>query len=375
MNGSGDPRTVLLVLHGESVGGASLSILRAVPGLERRGWRFVAWAARPSPLFDELIARGIEAHGAPPPFGGYSLRALRVEPGAARRLARAPRYFGGLAKLIRKTRPAIVHANSLYATAEAGLARALRAPTVLHVHEMPPPGRKGRVARRLAHGASDVLIGASEACASALSVGAAHATVVYESVPVSSDPPPPRPRRDGTVVGTIGVISRRKGTDVFVEAARRVRAATDQVEFRIVGGFTDPLDREWGERVLRALPDGVSHEPAVDVPETLAGWDVFALPSRSDPFPIAMLEAMAAGLPVIGARVDGIREQITPEAGLLVEPDDPESLAEAVLDLHADPERRERLGHGGWSRVASSFPLEREVEGLDAAYRSAVSGG
>jgi glycosyltransferase involved in cell wall biosynthesis len=124
--------------------------------------------------------------------------------------------------------------------------------------------------------------------------------------------------------------------------------------------------------VPQLAPLGIEHRPRADVGAELGELDVFVMPSRSDPFPLVVLEAMAAGLPVVGARVDGIAEQISAEAGMLVPPEDPPALAAAMLDLHRDPERRRRLGEGGWRRVVEHFPLRRQVEGLDAAYRSAL---
>jgi glycosyltransferase involved in cell wall biosynthesis len=176
-------------------------------------------------------------------------------------------------------------------------------------------------------------------------------------------------------VGTVGVISRRKGSDVFVEAARIVRERDPGIEFRMVGSPTDPLDAEWAEGVLaRAAEVGVEHVPRADVPAQLAEWDVFTLPSRRDPFPIAMLEAMGSGLPVVGSRADGgIEEQLAGGCGVLVEPDSPHALAEAILRLRESPAERRRLGEAARRRVAEAFTLEHQAEGIDRAYRSALA--
>jgi glycosyltransferase involved in cell wall biosynthesis len=184
---------------------------------------------------------------------------------------------------------------------------------------------------------------------------------------------PPLPGGSPLVVGTVGRISRRKGIDVFVDAAAIAGERGLDVAFEIVGAATDPLDAEWAEGVLaRARALGVRHRRQADVWEALRGWDVFVLASRTDPFPIAMLEAMASGRPVIGARVDGIAEQVTPAAGSLVEPEDPAALASAIADLAALPaSRRAELGAGA-RRRAKEFSIERQAEGLDAAYRAAV---
>jgi glycosyltransferase involved in cell wall biosynthesis len=87
-----------------------------------------------------------------------------------------------------------------------------------------------------------------------------------------------------------------------------------------------------------------------------------------------MLEAMALGLPVIGSRVGGIPEQVTPDCGLLVSPEDPEGLAEAMQELAAMPKgRRVALGDAGRERVASLFSPERQAAGIERAYRRAIA--
>jgi glycosyltransferase involved in cell wall biosynthesis len=98
------------------------------------------------------------------------------------------------------------------------------------------------------------------------------------------------------------------------------------------------------------------------------------LPSRADPFPIAMLEAMAAGLPVIGARRDGIAEQVVPGAGLLVEPDDPRALADAIAWLAAQRGAvRERIGEHARARVADNFTLAHQANAMHDAYLATLA--
>jgi glycosyltransferase involved in cell wall biosynthesis len=365
---------VLLVLHSELLGGASISVLNAVPLLEELGWRFAYWVPQPGPAADWLRERGAEVHGEERPIAS-GLPGLREPPGLRRRLAATPGYLRRFRATLRAVSPALVHANSLYSFAEGLTASAGGRPTVLHLHDMAPAGRKRAIARAIARRGSSVPVAVSEACAESYAAGGWRPRVVYESAPVPASPVSIRERPRPFVVGTVGVISRRKGSDVFVEAARQVLASGPEFAFEMVGKPTDPLEREWGERVVEmARSVGVTHRQQADIAATLRGWDAFVLPSRMDPCPLVLLEAMANGLPVIGSRADGIPEQIAPGCGLLVPVDDPRGLAEAIRRLAAmSATERTRMGAAGRRRVADVFSVERQAEGLARAYRDALA--
>jgi glycosyltransferase involved in cell wall biosynthesis len=95
-----------------------------------------------------------------------------------------------------------------------------------------------------------------------------------------------------------------------------------------------------------------------DVPGLLAASEVFVLSSRSEGFPVSIVEAMAAGLPVVASDVGGVAEAVADgETGLLVPPGDPAALAEAVGRLLGDVELRQRLGAAGRARARACFDL------------------
>ena len=347
-----------------------MSLLRTVPLLREHGWRFLFWVATPSPLRNELERRGLEAHGAPRPVG-YSAGALRLPPGPARRIMQAPAYFGGLARLVRARRPALVHANSLFSLAEAAAARAAGGRVLLHVHELVPDGWKGAVARIASRRIAREMIAVSRA--SARTLGSGEVRVVYGGVPLPERPAEIRPSPSPFVVGTIGPISRNKGSDLFVDAASRVLGKEDGVAFRMIGALRDPFEPEWGRRLVdRARSLGIEHREHADLDAELPRWDAFVLPSRIDAFPGALLAAMALGLPVVGARRGGIPEQVGSDAGLVVEPT-AEAVGAAILELARAPAaRRVAMGAAGRRRVAERFTLDRQADGLEAAYRAVV---
>ncbi|GEM_PF-1376860 len=367
-------RDVVVVCHEDVPGGATLSVVRLAPVLEELGWRPWYWVSRPSPLFEYLRERGLRVEGAPRPIA-YSLSAARLSPGVLARARATPRYLRAFRAMLRERSPALVHANSLFTLAEAWTAARAGIPIVFHVHEMLPDSWKRLAAKWIAQRLPGEVVAVSEAVASRLELNGRRPRVVHEGAiypPVA----PERPARDRTVVGTVGVISRRKGSDLFVEAAARLRATLPEVQFRMIGAATDPLERRWAEAVLRrASAAGVEHAPRADVDAALASWDVFVLPSRRDPCPISLLEAMGSGLAVVASAVDGILEQVAPGCGLLVPPDDVDAIVNAIVRLHSDRGLRSALGTAARERVLACFSLERQAAGIHEAYLAALESG
>lgn len=105
------------------------------------------------------------------------------------------------------------------------------------------------------------------------------------------------------------------------------------------------------------------------IPEILAAADVFVLPSRWEGLPMALLEGMMAGLPVIATRVEGVDEVVQPgEHGLLVPLESPRELAQAILQLLRSPADRLRMGAAARERVLSSYTTDR----MCAAYLQVI---
>lgn len=363
---------VLVVLHEAILGGASLSVVRLLPLLEERGWRFAFWVPKgeEGEAGRTLAEQGYPVGGRPRPIF-TSLRGLRLEPGPSARLGALAPYGAAFRRFVSDLDPALIHFNSVTTLIEALALGRRRRPSIVHVHEMLPGGRKGRATARLAGSLFDEVVAVSQASAARFG-GPVRPRIVYESAPIpgAARPEPPPPLR----VGSVGVISQRKGSDIYVEAARRVRERRPEIGFELVGAATDPLDAGFAQRVIAAAADaGVDYRPRADVGERMAAWHVFALPSRRDPFPIAMLEAMGLGLACVGARVDGPAEQLAGDVGLLVPGEDPAALAEAILQLDADDGLRHSLGAAARARTLERHAPEQQAAGLDAAWRAALA--
>jgi mannosyltransferase len=365
-------RRVVVAFHEPNLGGATRSVTRIVPILAERGWEFSFWVPRPSELFDHLAAEGHDVGGARRLIE-YSVRAWRVPPGPRARAASIPPYLREFREFVRRRSPDLVHANSIMTLAEALAARSADRSVLLHIHEMLPPGLRGDILRRAAW-SLDQVVAVSSASAERARWRGRTPRIVYEGTPVPERAAEIRAEPRPFAVGTVAVVSTRKGSDVYVEAARRVLSGSDAFSFEMVGAPNDAVERDWAREVVaRAEAIGVVHRPVADTFERYRSWDAFVLPSRADPFPIAMLEAMASGLPVIGARRDGLAEQITDECGVLVEPEDPGALARAIVSLagRGAAERR-AMGEAARERVASLFNLERQADAMHEAYLAAL---
>ncbi|MCA1689211.1 MAG: glycosyltransferase family 4 protein, partial [Actinobacteria bacterium] len=351
--------------------GATTAVLRAVPALEAAGWRFSFWAPRPSPVAELLDRRGWAVTGEERPLR-YSWAALREAPGPARRLAATPGYLRRLRAHILERRPDLVHVNTIVGLPEAAVARSTRTPTLLHVHEMLTAGVRGAAAARLAgvahHTATDSL-----ACARPLRARGLGTSVVTPGLALPPPRPAPSPGKRPLVVGTLATVSERKGSDLFVAAASALKARRPDVEFRMVGWLAPGRERAWAQGLTRrAEAVGIRWWPTEDPLGELADWDVFVLPTRRDPFPLAVLDALGTGLPVVATRVDGLPEQVDARSGVLVGADDPGALIAAIGGLLDDAPRRAALGAGGRARVAADFTPGRHARELAAAYEATL---
>lgn len=171
---------------------------------------------------------------------------------------------------------------------------------------------------------------------------------------------------------TTANVRRIKGLDVLLRAAAIVQREFPRAVFLVVGGVLEPEYFRELEELTRslALSDTVKFLGARnDVMPLLAASDVFCLPSRSEGFSNALVEAMACGLPCVATRVGGNAEALTDkESGFIVEADAPEPLAQRLLTLLRDPELRRRMGQCGRETAQRRFSAQSMITQLVSVY-------
>ena len=171
------------------------------------------------------------------------------------------------------------------------------------------------------------------------------------------------------VVGIVAALELRKGHRYLLEAAARLKGNGHRIRYLIAGD--GPARRELDEQVKAlSLVDEVRFCGFVsDTPAFLSQIDIFILPSLYEGLGVAVLEAMAAGKPVIASRVGGLPELVADgETGLLVAPKNVEGLVEAIARLADDKYLAREMGRQGAARARASFSLENMAAQNEAYY-------
>ena len=172
-----------------------------------------------------------------------------------------------------------------------------------------------------------------------------------------------------TVVLFVGRLVAEKGILDLLDAVSLLRRRDADVRLWVVGeGLAGERDVVTAPEVLRRV-NAPSLTGVVellgrreDIPELMRAADVFVLPSYREGMPVALLEAMASGLPVVATDIRGSREAVTADTGLLVQPGDPAGLAAALGRLGPDADLRAVLGANARERARAQFSTARSLQ-------------
>lgn len=200
--------------------------------------------------------------------------------------------------------------------------------------------------------------------------------LIYNGVNLDQFPMPPKEKsplplepgdRPIVVVANLWPV---KGHEILFEAAVRVTALYPTAKFVLVGtGGARRAILEARARALAIDKQVLFLGPRQDVPRILPQMEISVLPSLAEGFSNAILESMAAGLPMVATDVGGNREAIVEgETGFLVPPRDPEALADRILRLLGDRALAQRMGRAGRQRIETTFSLQRMVAETERFY-------
>lgn len=363
---------VLLVSHEASRTGAPRIAISVAKALIGRGYDVEILSRAPGPLlseFQNLAPTSVE-------FLGRVRRRL-WRSASFRYLAWVVDYTLALLTVIRR-RPDAVYVNSSSAAIYILAARCLRRKTILHVHESGELIARFLAAARVQPDLRNVFL---IACSPSvhrdlceLCGRSGDGVSMVASVPDAADVLRRSAERPANiysdcelVVGCCGSVEHRKGADLWLDVASKVNAALPNRRIRFV----------WVGEVIQPLAPGPWHGnvtflgPSVNPYAHMRRFDVATLPSRDDPFPLVVLEAMLVGTPVVAFGVGSVATQIG-DAGIVVPPGDTEAFAREVIRLLSDAAERKRLGDAGHARVAALFSTQVFTDSLAAVLETIV---
>jgi len=351
VKGVDSDRRPLKILHidpEKGWGGGESQVLGLLGYLSRRGHRNHLLGHPEGPLFREARGSGVEA------FPLTVRNDIDFRP------------VFSLKRLIRKERYDIVHFHTKRAHAlSLWLRRIYPGIRYLVTRRMDYPVRRNWYNDYLYNRQVDGVVAISQKIVDLLVQGGVRRERIrlihsgIDPAPFQKMPAADSDRRP-TVIGTAAVLEERKGHRFLLEAAALLKRRGHRLKYRFAG---DGSERERLQQIVLEL--GLREDVEMigfvsDIPAFLSTIDIFVLPSVYEGLGVAILEAMAAGKPVVATRVGGIPELVSDAAtGLLVPPMNPQALTEAISTLLSQPGLAQQMGETGRGRVRKDFTVEQ----------------
>jgi len=376
------PRRILFVAPVGEKGGAEQVLVDIVRGLDRVRFTPLVVCLKPGPLVDELRALGVFAVG----LRSHQTRQIHRVAGALRALARIVRaekvdvlhanggtmlFYAALgARLAGAKIPVVwsvydpLHGGGAFERAFVAAQRRLRPAWTIFGTPAVAPTYEQSYARLVAGRSQTILPGVNIADMEA-GADAARARRDWGIPP------------DAPIATLFARLQPSKGHADLIEAAACVLAAHADTHFLLCGGalfglhpgYEDEIRALIAARNLSARVRLTGYVPDAQKKDLLAAATLIVHPARSEPFGIALIEAMAAGKPVIATACDGPRTIVVPgETGLLVPPGDTNALAAAINALLAAPDQARRMGERGRERAQRRYSVAAMVTQVEKVY-------
>ena len=374
---AGERRVLFFEAYPHAFTGAQRQMLLLMRGLAERGWDVELAAPADGAFPQQARAAGIrsEVVELPASLGIYGRQTTGTKAIAAG--ASLPLVWTRLTRWLRE-RADIVHiCDHRGQLLLAPAARLARLPTVWHIEAIDRNRALNTFCSRLA---SHVIVPSRTVAEGlpGLHVRSGRLTVVPNTVsPEWLDAPAREPSAVPTVV-TVGRLHPDKGIDVLLHAMARLRHRLPAARAVVVGGEQPGHESHRTELLdLRRrldLDDAVDFPGLIDHPQSVllsAGAYVQPSRERTELQPVAVLEAMAVGLPVVATRVGGVAEMLDGgRLGLLVPPDDPPALAASLARVLEDPGLGDELGRAAQAHVRSAGSVGTVIDRVEGVYAS-----
>jgi glycosyltransferase involved in cell wall biosynthesis len=348
---------ILFLDQFSDLGGAQQCLLDLIPAVHARGWRAFCGVPGDGPFAAKLRELGAEvSHISCGPYASG-----RKSIADAWRFARQqPRLGSEITRLAEDGRADLIYVNGPRVLPAASRAVRGRRPLVFHCHSRPAGQYAIQLVARALRQADADLIACSRFVAEPFAGSRLH--VIYNGVRAGTqhrrEPPPWR-------IGVIGRISPENGQREFLQAARLLSQRVPGLQFVVCGAplFASSTARNYAAS-LTSLANGLPVEFLgwrEDVGAVLAHLDILVTPSIGSPgAPRVILEAFAAGVPVVGFASGGIPELVADgETGFMVEPQNPQALAARLEELLQRPATLREAAQRALSAWKLRFTVER----------------
>lgn len=365
-------RRVLHIITGLSCGGAELLLLDVAARMPKHGWEVKVLCLRKPELVERFRSKGIDTH---------ALGSTKWNPTSLWRLLRHVEAF----------QPSIIHAHLFEAEVFAGIIKILRPriPLVSTRHGLDPLRNAipaifiQKILTRL----QARIVGVSNAVVASIpvtsSMKADKLMLIHNGVNTKMFSPGRTEEAEllrkelglggKKVVGSVGRLVPEKGYDFLLTAWPAVLDQVPEACLLLIG---DGPQRALLQKMVSGKNMRGSVRLCGTITEALPTWllsfDLFVLPSLSEGLGIAVLEAMASGLPVVATHVGGIPDIVNSSSGILVPAGDVKALAAAIVQTLDNPLQSKNMGREARNRVEREFTIEHTVEKLAELYEAVL---